>query len=108
VSTWKEYKERNPLHGAALEAFEAVQEQMGVGYLILQARASAELSQSQLADAIGTSQPTIARWESGAQVPSVRSLLKIAAATGSELQLGFTNGKRSVAVIKVRPETVIG
>ena len=62
---------------------------MGVGSLILEARASAGFSQAQLAKKIGTSQPMIARWESGSQLPSVRSLLRIAEASGFDLALAL-------------------
>ncbi|RIK10733.1 MAG: hypothetical protein DCC49_02075 [Acidobacteria bacterium] len=62
---------------------------MGVGYVILKARASAGLTQDELARKIGSSQAAIARWEGGSQMPSVRSLLKIADATGFELAIGL-------------------
>lgn len=89
MTTWQQYKRNRPLTGAAKNAFGAERDAMGVGYLILRARASAGLSQEQLASKIGSSQPTVARWESGAQIPSVRSLLKIADATGFELAVGL-------------------
>lgn len=89
MTTWQQHKRKRPLRGAAKDAYEAERTAMGVGYLILKARVSAGLSQEQLARKIGTSQPTVARWESGAQIPSVRSLLKIADATGFELAVGL-------------------
>jgi transcriptional regulator with XRE-family HTH domain len=94
MTTWQEFKREYPLSGEAEAAYEAERRRMGVGYLILKARASAELTQSELAEKLGTSQPTIARWEGGAQVPSVRSLLRIAEATGFELELGLRQGDR--------------
>ncbi|MCA1838151.1 MAG: helix-turn-helix domain-containing protein [Actinobacteria bacterium] len=89
MTTWKEFKKNNPLSAKAKRAYQAEREAMGVGYLILKARAKAELSQQQLAKKVGTSQPMVARWESGAQIPSVRSLLKIAEATGLDFALGL-------------------
>ncbi|MEO7803317.1 MAG: helix-turn-helix transcriptional regulator [Actinomycetota bacterium] len=89
MTTWQEFKKNNPLSAKAKRAYDAEREAMGVGYLILKARARAELSQEQLARKIGTSQPMVARWESGSQIPSVRSLLKIAEATGLDLALGL-------------------
>lgn len=89
MTTWREYKDKRPLRGEAKRAYEAARRQMGVGYLILKARAAAGLSQAQLARKIGSSQPTIARWESGAQLPSVSSLLRIADATGFDLALAL-------------------
>ena len=95
MTTFEEHERRYPLRGEAKAAYEAERRRMGVGYLILKARASAELTQVELAEKIGTSQPTIARWESGAQVPTVRSLLRIAEATGFELELGLRRGDRA-------------
>jgi len=89
MTTWSEYKRKRPLRGEAKRSYEAAQTKMGIGYLILQARAAAELSQTELARRIGTSQPMIARWESGAQLPSVSSLLRIAEATGFDLAVSL-------------------
>ncbi len=89
MTEWEEHKEKRPLRGKAARAYEATRREMGVGYLILEARGVAGLTQKELAKRIGTSQPTIARWESGAQVPSVRSLTSIARATGFALTLGM-------------------
>jgi len=89
VTTWSNYKTKHPMSEEAKAAYAKDREAMGVGYLVLKARAAAGMSQAQLARAIGTSQPTIARWESGSQVPSVRSMMKIAEATGFELALGL-------------------
>jgi transcriptional regulator with XRE-family HTH domain len=102
MTTWRDTKARTPLRGEAARAYEASREEMGVGYLILKARAHAELTQAGLARRIGTSQPTIARWESGAQVPSVRSLMKIAGATGFELTVGLRQGDPSRQFLSVR------
>ena len=51
---------------------------MGVGYLSLEGRAAPPgMSQTELARrAIRTSQPRTDQWESGSQVPSVRSMMK--------------------------------
>lgn len=89
MTTWREYKEKRPLRGEAKRAYENARRQMGVGYLILKARAAAGLSQAQLARKIGSSQPMIARWESGAQLPSVSSLMRIADATGFDLAVAM-------------------
>jgi transcriptional regulator with XRE-family HTH domain len=89
MTTWRDHKARTPLRGEAARAYEAARQELGVGYLILKARAHAELTQAGLARRIATSQSTIARWESGAQLPSVRSLTKIADATGFELTVGL-------------------
>ena len=103
MTTWSEHKEQRPLRGEAKTAYDAERERMGVGYLILQARAAIGASQAQLADLIGTSQPTVARWESGAQLPSVRSLLRVAEATGFQLRVGLTDDHEQDMTVTVRP-----
>jgi len=49
---------------------------------LIGARLAAGLSQSQLAERIGTSQAAIARMEAGTYQPRVETLLKLAAALG--------------------------
>jgi transcriptional regulator with XRE-family HTH domain len=59
-----------------------------IGYQILCAREDAGLTQAQLAERIGTSQPAIARIEQGDQHRiSMTTLLKIAEALGLALQI---------------------
>lgn len=55
---------------------------MDAAKIIAQARDQAGLTQSQLAQAAGTSQSAIAAYESGAKSPSVRTLNKIVRACG--------------------------
>ena len=62
---------------------------LGAGYLVLVARELTGLSQRRLARRAGTSQPTLAKIESGSRIPTVRSLLRIAEAAGFELVLGL-------------------
>ena len=95
MTTVEKYERIHPLRGKAKAAYEGERRRMGVGYLILKARASAGFTQHELAERIGTSQPTVARWEGGMQIPTVRSLLRIAQATGFELELGLRQGDRA-------------
>lgn len=60
---------------------------MDVGQLIRNARASAGLTQRQLARAAGTSQPTVARYEKGDVVPSLATLERLLRAAGLRLAL---------------------
>jgi uncharacterized protein len=55
--------------------------------LLRQARQAAGLSQAELARRAGTSQPAIARYESGAASPSVRTLERLLYALGRRLRL---------------------
>jgi predicted nucleotidyltransferase/DNA-binding XRE family transcriptional regulator len=53
--------------------------------LIKEVRLRAGLTQTQLAQAAGTSQPTLAAYESGAKSPSVRTLDRIVRSAGASL-----------------------
>lgn len=52
-------------------------------------RRRAGVTQSRLAELAGTSQPTIAAYESGSKVPNLRTLRKLARALGFEARLQF-------------------
>ena len=52
-------------------------------------RRRAGVTQSRLAELAGTSQPTIAAYESGSKVPNLRTLRKLARALGLEARLQF-------------------
>jgi transcriptional regulator with XRE-family HTH domain len=52
---------------------------------VIIARAKAELSQAQLAERVGTKQPSIARIENGESLPSLSFLMKISQALGTDL-----------------------
>ncbi len=54
---------------------------------LLRARLRAGLSQAELAQRMGTSQSAIARLESGQTLPSTKTLLRFAQATGSKVEL---------------------
>jgi transcriptional regulator with XRE-family HTH domain len=62
---------------------------LGAGYLILVVRELSGLSQRSLARAIGTSQPTLATLETGNRTPTIRTLMRVAHATGFELVIGL-------------------
>ena len=47
------------------------------------------MSQRALARAIGTSQPTLATLETGNRTPTLRTLMRVADATGFELVIGL-------------------
>ena len=65
--------------------YEALRPQFELIHEFIAARAHAKLTQEQLARRMGTSQSAIARIESGTRIPSVRTLLRYAEATGTRL-----------------------
>ncbi len=62
----------------------ALEPQFRIAQEIIDARKRAGLTQAQLAELIETSQSSVARLEAGRQLPSTRTLLRIARATRSE------------------------
>lgn len=63
--------------------------------LLKEARRRSGLTQAQLADAAGTSQPTLAAYESGAKSPSVRTLDRIVRASGATLDVTIRANPRA-------------
>jgi transcriptional regulator with XRE-family HTH domain len=55
--------------------------------LIFETRAGAGMNQAQLADALGTSRAAVAAWESGADVPRVDVLERLAQVCGKRLHI---------------------
>ena len=67
--------------------YDALAPEFEIAAELLKARQRAGLSQSELAAKMGTSQSTIARLESGQTLPSTKTLLRFAKATGSKFQI---------------------
>lgn len=68
--------------------YDALEEEFSFVTAVIEARAQANLTQEQLAERMGTSQAQIARMEGGKK-PSMRTLEKLAAATGTQLKVTF-------------------
>jgi transcriptional regulator with XRE-family HTH domain len=60
-----------------------------LGRLVRELRASAGLSQRELAERIGTTQSVIARLETGGSKPSLTTLERVADAVGREVEVRF-------------------
>jgi DNA-binding transcriptional regulator YiaG len=67
-------------------AYDALEEEFALIGELLKARTRAKLTQAQVARRMGTSQSAVARLESG-RAPSLASLRKYAAATGSKIEI---------------------
>ena len=57
---------------------------------LIRARVRTGLSQAELAERMGTSQSAIARLENGRNLPSAKTLIRFAEATGSKVELRLT------------------
>jgi DNA-binding XRE family transcriptional regulator len=67
--------------------FVAVANELEPGYQIARLRIQRGLTQTQLAEMIGTRQPSIARLENGSSVPSLSFLDRIAKALDARIEL---------------------
>src|SRR5438477_1972636 len=79
------------------QAYEALEEEFALASAVLDARRRAGLTQSELARKMGTTQPVVARLESGRGRPSMRTLERLAKATGSRLLIRFEPRERKRA-----------
>ena len=82
------------------KAYEALGEEFELASALIAIRRRAGLSQKELARKMATSQPVIARLESGRVHPSMRTLQRVANATGSRLLIAFEplKEKRSAGI----------
>ena len=79
---WLEQPEYKTAHeGMALE-FE-------IASAIIAARIQAGLTQEELAQRMSAKQSQVARWESGGQNATIKTLMRIAEATGTHLKISF-------------------
>lgn len=67
--------------------YDALEQEFAIASELIRARARAGLSQAELAERMGTSQSAIARLESGRTLPSPKTLIRFAKATGSKVEL---------------------
>ena len=89
MAKFKNLKERLMKDPAFREEYERADEEYALAEAMVRARMAANLTQSQLAERIGTTQSAIARLEGGSLSPSVRTLRRYAEATGMRLTIGF-------------------
>lgn len=70
-------------------AYEALEEEFSLASALIEARSRADMTQAQVARAMGTTQGVIARMESGRVVLTTRTLQRFAKATRSRLRVTF-------------------
>lgn len=68
-------------------AYDAMVEEFDLAHELIAARVRAGLTQAQLAERMGTTQSAVARIEGGRRMPSVKTILRYAAATDSRPQV---------------------
>ena len=70
-------------------AYNALEEEFALASALIEARANAEMTQEQVAAAMGTTQAVVARLEGGKTMPSTRTLERFAKATRTKLRISF-------------------
>ena len=70
-------------------AYDALEKEFAIASAMIKARAEADMTQEQVAKAMGTTQAVIARLESGRILPSTRTLERFAKATRTRLRISF-------------------
>ena len=71
------------------KAYQALEEEFVLASAVVGVRNRVGLTQRELARKMGTTQPVVARLESGRTGPSMRTLERLAKATGSRLLISF-------------------
>lgn len=69
--------------------YDSLEDEFAVAKAVIAARNRAGLTQAELARKMGTTQPVVARMEGGRIQPSLRTLQRLAHATGSRLSIRF-------------------
>jgi transcriptional regulator with XRE-family HTH domain len=76
-------KKKMLVDGEVRKAYTALDEGFALARELISARVRAGFTQAELAERMGTTQSAIARLESGAQLPSVKTIIRFAKATNS-------------------------
>lgn len=90
VQEWADEQMKDPEFKAA---YDALEEEFALASALIEARAKADMTQEQVAKAMGTTQAVVARLESGRTMPSTRTLERFARATGTRLRISFEADK---------------
>ena len=75
-------KDKMLSHPEVREAYDAMADEFDLARELIAARVRAGLTQAELAERMGTTQSAVARIEGGKRLPSVKTLLRYAEATG--------------------------
>ncbi len=70
-------------------AYDALEEEFALASALIKARSEADMTQEEVAKAMGTTQAVVARLESGRTLPSTRTLERFAKATHTRLRISF-------------------
>jgi len=86
---WKEYRDRKLQEPQFKQAYEDLEVEYAIMNEMLKLRSEAGISQSQLSQKTGITQPDISKLENGKANPSIATLKKVARAFGKKLSVQF-------------------
>ena len=92
--SFREWK-KDPKYVAAYEALES---EFALASALIEARSEADMTQEDVAQAMGTTQAVVARLESGKVLPSTRTLERFARATRTRLRISFEPNRKPARV----------
>ena len=69
--------------------YDTLAQEFALASAIIKARSEADMTQQEVAEAMGTTQAVVARMESGKMLPSTRTLERFAKATHTRLHISF-------------------
>lgn len=78
--------------------YEALEKEFAFASALIEARGRADMTQEEVAEAMGTTQAVVARLESGKVLPSTRTLERFARATRTRLRISFEPQREAVAM----------
>jgi ribosome-binding protein aMBF1 (putative translation factor) len=78
-------------------AYDALENEFAFASALIEARSKADMTQEEVAAAMGTTQAVVARLESGKVLPSTRTLERFARATRSRLRISFESNQPALA-----------
>jgi ribosome-binding protein aMBF1 (putative translation factor) len=81
-------------------AYDALEDEFAVASALIKARGDADMTQEQVAQAMGTTQAVVARLESGKTMPSTRTLERFAKATHTRLRIRFEPEKPGESLLR--------
>jgi DNA-binding XRE family transcriptional regulator len=79
---------------AYVAAYDSLEEEFALAAALIEARGKADMTQAEVAEAMGTTQAVVARLESGRNMPSTRTLQRYATATNTTLRISFEPRRR--------------
>jgi len=79
-----------------LAEYASREEEFALASCLIKARGEADMTQEQVAQAMGTTQAVVARLESGKVLPSTRTLKRFAQATHSRLRITFEPQRKAI------------